>query len=310
MPHMQASVWEQNASLSDEQLAAVEVVASVCGARPLPARLRGGGGAQPSPSLDASGAPLSPRSPRQGSGDGSPEATAATAAPAAAAAAATAAAGGEGTERAESAALAGSFAGTSFEDVSLASAAEFYRWLSELETARNSETEGKFRRHAQTLQSHLDACDRLLAQVRVWMVECGCMGVGRGGARGGCAGAAGAGGFGAALRRRTPGRVFPGCPAHLPHPLRPRWMRRWACWAGCRNNTARLRSARARCTVSARRWWRSGSGWSSWRRPSVPSWRTLMSWSMWRRRWARVAGVRGRAGGWRWLWVACVWVWW
>jgi hypothetical protein len=42
---------------------------------------------------------------------------------------------------------------------------DFYRWLSELEAARSSETEGKFRRYGAALERHLAACDALLALV-------------------------------------------------------------------------------------------------------------------------------------------------
>lgn len=58
-----------------------------------------------------------------------------------------------------------SFAGTSFEDVVLQNSSEFYRWLSELEAARASETEVKYQRHAAVLESHLKACDDLLATI-------------------------------------------------------------------------------------------------------------------------------------------------
>lgn len=59
-----------------------------------------------------------------------------------------------------------SFAGTSFEDVTLQNSSDFYRWLSELEAARSSETEEKFRRYGGALEGHLAACDGLLAIVK------------------------------------------------------------------------------------------------------------------------------------------------
>lgn len=72
--------------------------------------------------------------------------------------------GAEG-ERTESGVVEGSFAGTSFEDVVLQNSSDFYRWLGELEAARSSETEGKFRRYNAALDGHLTTCDSLLAQV-------------------------------------------------------------------------------------------------------------------------------------------------
>jgi len=58
-----------------------------------------------------------------------------------------------------------SFEGTSFDDVVLQNSSEFYKWLSVLEAARASETEGKFQRHAEVLNSHLASCDDLLNTV-------------------------------------------------------------------------------------------------------------------------------------------------
>ena len=45
------------------------------------------------------------------------------------------------------------------------------RWLSELEAARSSETEGKFRSHGAQLEAHAAALDTLLgkASVCVWV---------------------------------------------------------------------------------------------------------------------------------------------
>lgn len=59
-----------------------------------------------------------------------------------------------------------SFAGTSFEDVVLQNSSDFYRWLSELEAARSSETEEKFRRYGASLERHLATADGLLATVK------------------------------------------------------------------------------------------------------------------------------------------------
>ena len=46
---VQASIWEQNASLTDDQQAAVDMVAAICGQRPLPSKVRCGGRAGPRP---------------------------------------------------------------------------------------------------------------------------------------------------------------------------------------------------------------------------------------------------------------------
>lgn len=56
-------------------------------------------------------------------------------------------------------------AGTSFEDVTLHNSSDFYRWLADLEAARSSETEEKFRRYGAALGAHLETCDGLLAKV-------------------------------------------------------------------------------------------------------------------------------------------------
>ena len=53
----------------------------------------------------------------------------------------------------------------------LQNSADFYKWHSELETTRTSETEEKFRRYAATLQGYLDACNELLGKVAVLIVS-------------------------------------------------------------------------------------------------------------------------------------------
>ena len=52
-----------------------------------------------------------------------------------------------------------------FEDAVLHNSTDFYKWHSELEATRTSETEEKFRRYAATLQGYLDACNELLGKV-------------------------------------------------------------------------------------------------------------------------------------------------
>lgn len=126
-------MFEQSAVLTEAQQAALDVIAATCTQRPLPRQLLeegslGGAGGAGTPLSIASAAPPTPLSP-------SVEAT------------------------------ASSFAGTSFEDVVLQNSSDFYRWLGELEAARSSETEEKFRRYGDALQAHLDTCDGLLAKV-------------------------------------------------------------------------------------------------------------------------------------------------
>eukprot|EP00884_Botryococcus_braunii_P022753 jgi/Botrbrau1/9161/Bobra.160_3s0033.1 len=53
----------------------------------------------------------------------------------------------------------------SLEDAVLQSSTQFYRWNSELEAARTSETEEKYRQYAATLQGHLQTCAGLLQKV-------------------------------------------------------------------------------------------------------------------------------------------------
>ncbi|PSC70334.1 conserved oligomeric Golgi complex subunit 3 [Micractinium conductrix] len=122
-----ASIWEHSAVLTNSQQAAVGIIAASCAQRPLPRRLAAGGVPATPDTAPAPPTPLSP-----GSTDG--------------------------TES--------SFAGTSFEDVTLQNSSDFYRWLSELEAARSSETEEKFRRYGAALERHLAACDGLLASVK------------------------------------------------------------------------------------------------------------------------------------------------
>jgi hypothetical protein len=54
----------------------------------------------------------------------------------------------------------------------LHNSADFYKWHSELEATRTSETEEKFRRYAATLQGYLDACNELLGKVPAKAMRC------------------------------------------------------------------------------------------------------------------------------------------
>lgn len=56
--------------------------------------------------------------------------------------------------------------GASLEDAVLQSSHHFHQWHSELEAARKSETEEKYRRYAATLEGHLGACQHILTKVR------------------------------------------------------------------------------------------------------------------------------------------------
>ncbi len=57
------------------------------------------------------------------------------------------------------------------EDAVLQSSTQFYRWNSELEAARTTETEEKYRQYAATLKGHLQTCAGLLQ--KVWMGSSG-----------------------------------------------------------------------------------------------------------------------------------------
>jgi hypothetical protein len=55
--------------------------------------------------------------------------------------------------------------GAALEDVVLQTSSQFHRWHTELEAARTLETEAKYRRYADTLNGHLQACSGLLDKV-------------------------------------------------------------------------------------------------------------------------------------------------
>lgn len=72
--------------------------------------------------------------------------------------------------------------GEALEDVVLYNTHQFYKWYAELETARASETEEKYRKYADTLGGHLRTCQEILGQVFVgvaagwlaWAESCHC----------------------------------------------------------------------------------------------------------------------------------------
>ncbi len=178
----QASIFEQTAVLSEPQQQALDVIAASCSQRPLPKQVQAPTGHavldpsaawapcdRPSSfSFNARQALLTPASPARCAAQVLEEAATPLSAPSSAGGPAGPAAPAAGAAAAAAGTPSGdlpSFAGTSFEDVVLQNSAEFYRWLAELETARSSETEEKFRRYGGALQGHLETCDGLLAKV-------------------------------------------------------------------------------------------------------------------------------------------------
>lgn len=57
----------------------------------------------------------------------------------------------------------------SLEDLVLQNSSQFHRWHTELEAARTSETEQKYRRYAEMLHGHVQSCDHLLE--KVWRMD-------------------------------------------------------------------------------------------------------------------------------------------
>ena len=62
--------------------------------------------------------------------------------------------------------------GQALEDAILQSSHLFHQWHSELEAARTSETEEKYRRYASTLEGHLHGCKQILAKARSADIHC------------------------------------------------------------------------------------------------------------------------------------------
>lgn len=56
--------------------------------------------------------------------------------------------------------------GPALEDAVLQNSHHFHQWHSELEAARTSETEEKYRRYASMLEGHLQGCQQILAKAR------------------------------------------------------------------------------------------------------------------------------------------------
>jgi hypothetical protein len=126
---LQASIWDRAAELTDTQQQAIEVLSAACAQRPLPPHL-----SDPTTQAAAAATPTTAQTNLFSTT--------------------------EDTNTTTNAEL--SFEGTSFDDVVLQNSSEFYKWLSVLEAARASETEGKFQRHAAVLDAHLASCDDLL----------------------------------------------------------------------------------------------------------------------------------------------------
>ena len=57
--------------------------------------------------------------------------------------------------------------GAALEDAVLQNSHHFHQWHSELEAARTSETEEKYRRYAATLEGHLRGCQQILDKARI-----------------------------------------------------------------------------------------------------------------------------------------------
>ncbi|KAH7624210.1 hypothetical protein Ndes2526B_g01470 [Nannochloris sp. 'desiccata'] len=136
-----ASIWDRAAALTDIQQQAIEVLSAACAQRPLPPQLAdataNATAATPTTANESHKLPFSPTEDTNAPADTTANAYT--------------------SSRAEL-----SFEGTSFDDVVLQNSSEFYKWLSVLEAARASETEGKFQRHAAVLDAHLASCDDLL----------------------------------------------------------------------------------------------------------------------------------------------------
>lgn len=168
--------------LSDQQQAAVDIIGTVCSQRPMPARLAGGGGvaetptpdgATPLPAAPLDGGPLSP-----GAAEAAESSFAGTSFEDVSLQVGAGRAGCcEGSAASEAGRRACLFRPpTSPAQVhppaaclpphTSQNASDFYRWLGELEAARSSETEGKFRRYGAALEGHLAAADALLADVK------------------------------------------------------------------------------------------------------------------------------------------------
>ena len=62
-----------------------------------------------------------------------------------------------------------SYVGT-LEDAILHNTSQFHKWHSELEAACASETEEKYKRYADLLNSHAEACETILAKVRIGLL--------------------------------------------------------------------------------------------------------------------------------------------
>ena len=60
-----------------------------------------------------------------------------------------------------------SYLGT-LEEAVLHNTHQFHKWHTELEAACASETEEKYKRYADLLNSHLRSCETILSKVSVW----------------------------------------------------------------------------------------------------------------------------------------------
>jgi hypothetical protein len=113
--------------LRDEDAAVLEAVGKLCTARPRPSHL--------------SDTPLSPTG------------------------RSTAASGGETFSPAQPDFAEEEISVTQLDDIVLQNSHQFYKWHGELEAARTSETEQKYRRYGEVLGGHLTTCNQLMHQV-------------------------------------------------------------------------------------------------------------------------------------------------
>lgn len=121
-----ASTWEQNAPLSEQQLAAITALAHAAAERPMPSHVE---------------AAVAKRPPVDHHHHHQQQETRTTSAPQ----------GGSTTSISER--------------VELNSQHQFYKWYTDLESAMKSETEEKYRQYVNTLTGHLETCDEILAHL-------------------------------------------------------------------------------------------------------------------------------------------------
>lgn len=132
-----AEEWDKTTGLTDDDIEALEALKQACGQRPYPLHLLTGNQSPHSNSLRGAAV-------INGSGD---------------------AEAGGGAEQADGEGDESLPAVTSLDEQVLQNAHQFYLWHGEMEAARTSETEEKYRRYGEVLVGHLGTCGQLLSQV-------------------------------------------------------------------------------------------------------------------------------------------------